>query len=437
MATKHQFLQAAASIVATAVAAAVALPLPAFGQQAAQPGEAEARYQAMAGQERTRAGDPAFDYALGIAASDAGHYGAAIIAFQRVLARQPDNAPARAELARAYALAGDIDTARDQFATVVDDPTIPDPVRQRFTGFVRQFDKQIKGGGSDVSGFAEAAFGHDSNINSATQLTSITIPLFAALGPGTLGAGARAQKDEYYDLSAGVSAVSAVGRQDRLFGSVLGNFRDNIDTTAFDQASLTGTAGYAHTFANRDVVSLSGQVQKYWLGHSGFRTAYGAIAQYTHLLPGGRALSASVQYNRFDYDRDPLRDANRFALGLGYAARNVSINLIGGHEETRAQAGDAESNTFAGASAGAEVQIAPRVALVAGAAFDLRRYDRADLLFMQKRKDERLDLTAAVKVAVLPGLFIQPKATWSRNWSNIALYDHERWTVQAGARFEF
>lgn len=50
---------------------------------------------------------------------------------------EPDPAAARAELARAYALAGDIDTAREQFATVVDDPSLPDPVRQRFTGFVR------------------------------------------------------------------------------------------------------------------------------------------------------------------------------------------------------------------------------------------------------------------------------------------------------------
>lgn len=433
MATTHHLPQAACII-----AAAVALPLPAFGQQAAQPAqEAETRYQALTAQERTKAGDPAFDYALGIAASDAGHYGEAIIALQRALAREPDNALARAELARAYALAGDIDTARAQFSTVVDDPTIPDPVRQRFTGFVRQFDRQIKGGGSDISGFGEAAFGHDSNINSATQLTSITIPLFAALGPGTLGAGARAQKDEFYDLSGGISGVSAVGRQDRIFGSVLGNFRDNLDSAAFDQASLTGTAGFAHTFASRDVVSLSGQVQKYWLGHRSYRTAFGAIGQYTHMLSGGKALSASIQYNRFEYDRDSLRDSDRFAFGVGFAARNYAVNLIGGHEETRRQAGDAESNSFAGASVGAEFPVSPRIALVAGAAFDLRRYDRKDVLFMRKRNDERIDLTAAVKVAVLPRLFLQPKATWSRNWSNIALYDHERWTVQAGVRFEF
>ncbi len=121
MAIKHPFLHAAAcSVVAMA-----ALPMPAFGQQVQSPQDAAARYQALAAEESTKAGDPAFDYALGTAASDAGHYGEAIVAFQRVLARQPSNAPARAELARAYALAGDIDTARDQFSTVVDDSVSP------------------------------------------------------------------------------------------------------------------------------------------------------------------------------------------------------------------------------------------------------------------------------------------------------------------------
>ena len=49
------------------------------------------------------------------------------------------------------------------------------------------------------------------------------MPLFAFLGPGTLGAGARSQDDEFYELAGGVSGVTAIGRQDRLFASVLAN----------------------------------------------------------------------------------------------------------------------------------------------------------------------------------------------------------------------
>jgi len=394
-------------------------------------------YEALAAEVAARAGDPDFDYRLGIAALDAGHYGEAVIAFQRVLAVQPDNAPARAELARAYALAGDIDTARQLFATVVDDPTLPDPVRQRFTGFVRQFDKQIAGGGSDVSGFFDVRGGYDDNVNAATDLTTIVIPLFSFLGPGTLGPGAVAQGDEFYEIQGGVSAVTAVGRQDRLFASLLGNWRDNMDSRAFDQAALTGTAGYAHSFANQDVVSLSGQVQKFWLGHDGYRTAYGAIGQYTKPLGGGRALTLSAQWNRLDYDGAPLRDADRYSVGVGYVTRTVAAGLTGGKEEARRRAGDAESNWFAGANIGGEFPVAQRLALVAGAAFDLRRYDRADPLFLTERKDERVDLSAGVKVALTDHVFLQPRATYTRNWSNIALYDYERWTASVGVRFEF
>lgn len=421
-------------LAALTLSAPLAAAMPAAGQDTAQ---AEQTYQTLAPQADERAGDPAFDYALGIAALDSGRYGEAIIALQRVLAVQPDNAPARAELARAYALAGDIDTARDQFATVVDDPSLPDPVRQRFTGFVRQFDRAIQGGGSDVSGFLDARGGHDSNINSATDLTTVTIPLFAFLGPGTLGAGAREQDDEFYELAGGLSGVTAVGRQDRLFGSVLGNWRDNFDSGAFDTASLTGTAGYAHTFANRDVVSLSAQAQQFWLGGDGYRTSYGAVAQYTKLLPRGRALTLAAQYNRLDFSGQPLLDADRYALAVGYVTRVLSASVSGGHEETRRAAGDAYSNTFATASVGAEVPVNDDVAMIFGVAFDLRRYDAPDALFLTEREDERADVQAGLKVAILDGLFFQPRATWTRNWSNIPLYDYDRWTVSAGLRFEF
>ena len=414
-----------------ALALAIAVPA------AAQDDEAQRVYSELAAQLDNRAGDPAFDYALGIAALDAGRYGEAIIALQRVLAVQPDNAPARAELARAYAMAGDVDTARAQFATVIDDPSLPDPVRQRFTGLVRQFDKQIAGGGSDLSGFLEANVGYDDNINTATDLATITIPLFSFLGPGTLGPGAVAQGDEFYELQGGLSGVAAISRQDRLFASALGSWRDNFDTSAFDQAALTGTAGYAHTFANRDVISLSGQVQRFWLDRDGFRTAYGAIAQYTRSLDGGRAVTASARWNRLDFDTDPLRDADRFTAAIGYVDRVLAASVQGGKEETRQQAGDAQSNWFVGANVGGEFPVASRVAILGGAAFDLRRYDAPDALFLTERADERIDLQAGVKFALTDVLFVTPRASYTRNWSNIALYDYERATVSAGLRFEF
>ncbi len=397
----------------------------------------EADYARLSAETATRAGDPAFDYALGIAALDTGRFGVAIIALQRVLAVTPANAAARAELARAYALAGDIDTAREQFATVVDDPSLPDPVRQRFTGFVRGLDRQIRGGGSDISGFVDARLGHDSNINSATELNSIVIPLFSFLGPGQLGGGAVAQDDEFYDITAGISGVTAIGRQDRLFASVLGNWRDNFNSSQFDQAALTATAGYAHSFANQDVISISAQAQEFWLNDRGFRSSLGVTGQYTRALAGGKAVTVSAGWNRLDFDGDPLRDADRYSGSVGFVGKLFVASLTGGKEETRRAGGDNLSFSFAAANFGAEVPLSKRLAMVAGAGFDLRRHDTADPLFLVKRKDERVDLQAGLKVAVMDRLYLQPTATFSRNWSNIALFDFKRWTLAVGARFEF
>jgi tetratricopeptide (TPR) repeat protein len=400
-------------------------------------GDADAAYKLLAPLARDRAGDPQFDLLLGMSAVDTGRAGEAIIALQRVLARQPGNAQARSELARAYAISGDVDTARKQFATVVDAPSLPDPVRQRFTGIIKQYDREISGGGSDVSGFVDVQSGYDSNINSATDLTSIVIPLFAGLGPGTLAGAARATGDEFGEVQAGVSAVSAVSRQNRVFGSVLGNWRQNFDSKAFDQQSLTTTGGFAHSFASRDTLSLSGQVQQFWLGHASYRQGYGAVAQFTKLLPKGRALSLSAQFFRFDYERDRFRDSSRLALALSYADKNFAVTLQGGHEETRRQAGDSNSNSFIGANAGVELPISKSISFVGSAAFDLRKHDAPDALFLKKRQEERVDVSAGVKVLLTKNLYLRPRVSYTRNWSNIALYDHDRWTASVGLRAEF
>jgi tetratricopeptide (TPR) repeat protein len=384
-----------------------------------------------------RASDPDFNYAYGLAGLDSGHIADAILAFQRVLAVRPGNAEARAEIARAYALSGDVDTARAQFDTVLQDPTLPDPVRQRFTRLVRDYSKTINGSNANLTGFIDASGGYDSNINTATSLQSVLIPLFANFGPGTLSGNARAAHDAFAEVQSGLSGVTGVGRSDRLFASVLGSYHGNYGSRDFNQASATGTAGIAHSFANRDTVSLSGQAQQFWLGTSSYRQSYGAIGQYTHLLAGGRALSLSGQYFHLHYDNQPLLDANRYALGVSYADRRFVVSASGGREKTVQKAGNAQSNYFGDASISAELPITTKAAFVGGVGFDLRRYDEPDALFLAKRHDERVDASAGLKLIMSQHLSLRPRLTYTRNFSNIPIYDFKRFTASFGVRYEF
>ncbi|MFA7441650.1 MAG: tetratricopeptide repeat protein [Sphingomonadaceae bacterium] len=400
-------------------------------------GRAGEAYGLLALQEDARSADPDYNYILGLAAADSGRAAEAILAFQRVLAVQPDHAQARAELARVYAMAGDIDTAREQFDTVVSDPSLPDPVRQRFDRIVRDYDRQIAGGGSSVSGFVDVSGGYDSNINGATDADAIVIPLFAGFGPGTLGPAAREQDKGFYEVQAGVSGVTAVSRQTRLFASLLGNWRDNIDSRAFDQAAITGTAGLGHTLANRDVLSFSLQGQQFWFGQRSFRQSVGGIGQYTKRLKNGEALSFSGEFFRLNFDNDPLRDADRYSVGISYAARTMILSLSGGHEETRRAAGDHLSYDYARLNVAVEQPIGTGLAVVAGIGGQLRRHDAADPLFLAQRKDEQVDLSLGLKVRLTDNLYARPRVTYTRNWSNFALYDYERATVSLGIRHEF
>src|SRR5436190_6607238 len=80
--------------------------------------QAKEAYQLLLPQESARAGDPEFDYLLGIAAIDAGEPERGVFALERVLALQPNNNVARAEIARAYLAMGERDAARREFETV-------------------------------------------------------------------------------------------------------------------------------------------------------------------------------------------------------------------------------------------------------------------------------------------------------------------------------
>jgi len=213
-------------------------------------GKAADAYLLLRGAVATRAGDPDFDYAFGLAAADSQHFGDAIAAFQRVIAVQPHNAQAHAEIARVYALAGDIDTAKAQFDTVLNDPTVPDPVRQRIGKLVRDYDRAIRGGGDNLTGYLDVEGGYDGNINTATNATSITLPIFAFLGPASLSGASTRMESAYYQTQGGLSASTALSRQTRLYVSGLGSWRDNLNSKRFDQATATGTVGLSHSMAS-------------------------------------------------------------------------------------------------------------------------------------------------------------------------------------------
>ena len=400
-------------------------------------GEADEALAVLEPLESSRAGDPDFDMAYGIAAADLKLYGKAITALQRVLAVQPDNAQARAEIARVYALAGDFETAKTEFDTVIADPSLPDPVRQQLNSLSRNFGQAMRGGPKRLNGFLDIEGGYDSNVNAATSATSITLPVFAFLGPATLGGGATQQSEAFGQIQGGFSAEAPLSRQTKLFGSALGLWRDAFNGKAFDQAAATGTFGVARTSVKGNVVSLAAQGQQFWLAHDSYRASYGAIGQYTHRLKGGKALSFAVQYAAIDYKTDTLRNADRYTGTISYAGRQAYASIGGGKEDTRKIGGRHLGYWLATAQAGIEKPLSSRFSLTAGVSAEHRSYDGADPLFARGRRDTQLDASFSLRTLIAKGLTLRPRVSYTRNESNLALYDYDRFTASISIRKEF
>ena len=76
---------------------------------------------------------------LGIAAMDSGHLTHSIFALERVLAVQPDNVLARAEIARVYLMLGEVRTSRQEFETVSRSDDLPPAARNTVEQYLTAF----------------------------------------------------------------------------------------------------------------------------------------------------------------------------------------------------------------------------------------------------------------------------------------------------------
>ena len=129
-------------------------------------------YELLLPQESARAGDPEFDYLLGIAAIDSGEAERGVFALERVLAVQPNNHVARAEIARAYLALGERDSARREFETVRQQQ-VPADVKAAIDGYLSAI---ASADVTQILGFFELGYGYDTNVNSATGSNQIAVP---------------------------------------------------------------------------------------------------------------------------------------------------------------------------------------------------------------------------------------------------------------------
>jgi tetratricopeptide (TPR) repeat protein len=403
-------------------------------------GDAKAAYALLEPLESQRAGDPEYDFLLGLAALEIGRNTNAVFAFERVLAVDPNHVRARAEIARAYAALGETKTAKQEFETVKKQG-VPPEVAVTIDRLLSAIERVEDEGRTVVRGYAEATIGHDTNVNSATHDRNVAVPLFGG-AIFTLGPGGVRRSDTFTSVGGGLSLRKPLDREWALTASLNGSKRVNTDVDEFDTGSTDAHVGVVRTYG-KDVFSAALQYNQFWVDNDRYREAAGFTAQWQHNYDARNQASLYIQYSDLRYMSQEVRNADRFVIGANFAhaLRGFKTVFYGGayvgEEATRKDGFEHLGHTLYGARIGAQHELHRDVKAFANLGYEHRRYGAEDPFFLRVRTDNQWNLGVGVAWTPAKNWRVTPQFQYTDVRSNIALNRYRRELVSVTVRREF
>jgi len=395
-------------------------------------------YELLLPEEATRAGDPEFDYLLGLAALDSGDPERAVFALERVLAVQPNNHVARAEIARAYLAMGERDTARREFETVRKQP-IPESAKATIDRFLSAI---AAGDTTQLTGFVEFGLGYDSNVNSATAGSQIAVPALGGIIV-TLNQSSTQRRDYFAQLSGGVNLIHKVAPEWALVGGAAAAAKFNDTQTQFDTFTFDANLGGRWT-RGKEAITVGAQYQTFELDYAPYRETTGVVAQWQHIFDEQHQATLFGQYSELRYPSQRIRDADRKIIGAAYAqafsgeySPVLFSSVYTGREDEQAGGVPHLGHVPAGVRLGGQMRLGPGLSAFANAAHEYRRYGGPDPVFLVTRHDRQTDMSGGLSYVLRPGTTLIGQLSHTENRSNIQLNQFRRTLATLSLRFNF
>ncbi len=416
-------------------------------------GKPEEAYALLQKLERGHAGDPRFDYLLGVAALDSGKPDMATLAFERVLMSDPDFSGARLDMARAYYQMGDLLRAKVEFERVARQNPSPaaSATIQKYLQAIADRDPQKK---TRYAGYIAGTAGHDSNVNNSTSQQQVTVnipgigPVVAALNPTSLktadsyaGLGAGGEVDHTLNPNWGLYAgadlfqrdyhtqkdfnsLNAQGRAGVVYGADAERIRLGLTGGEYilggrrDFGNGGVNAEWGHTFSPRNQMTVFGQYQQYRFADYAMQVdnfnQEVAGAGWLHALADGRSLLSGFLY---------------------YGAEQDVATIITTATPTGGRTDGAKR--FGGLRIGVQTSWGDRTLLFANAGWQAGNYSKVNPFFLVQRADKYYDLAAGASWHWDKLWSITPQLAYSRNASNIPVYTYSRADISLTLRRDF
>lgn len=390
-----------------------------------KPGDA---YTLLEPLEFERSGEVRFDYLLGIAALDSGKSDKATLAFERVLAVDPNFAGARLDMARAYYQLGDLPRAKTEFQTVMTQNP-PQAAKVTIQKYLDAIQAQEDAKKMHVTGYFEEMVGHDTNINNSTSQAQVAVPAFGNL-VFTLSPSNLKTASNYASLAAGVELNRLLSQNVALYAGADVRQRVNVKIKTYDYLSVDERAGLSFA-TGAEVFRVGVLGSQYTLESTHNRDTVGVNADWRHTFNPSNQMNAFAQFsqNRFMETAMKVNDFDQSTLGVGglHVSADGKSALFGsvfyGREDDTATGGRADGNKdFKGLRVGGQISVGGSMELFASAGKLHGDYDKTNAAFMKTRFDTTDDFSAGANWRPDKFWSVRPQISWSRNKSNIVIF---------------
>lgn len=408
-------------------------------------GNAKAAYNLLIPLQSDRAGDPDYDFLLGSAALQIGKNTEAVFALERVLAVRPDATAARALIARAYFNLKETETAKREFENVRRQEVPPEVALtiDRFLDAIRRMEETQQ---VTYRGYFEIGGGHDSNVNSATAEGQVAVPAFGGT-IFTLDSSSQEQDDGYLTFGGGVGIRGPVSRSLSVFGGLAYTNKSNIDEDDFSTSSWDLNSGLNYRL-DRSTFTLAAQLNAFYvhdpvLYSKAYREAVGATLQWRYDFNARNQLSVYTQYAQLTYPEQEPRDADRYVGGFAYAHAFGQDNLVvyvgayAGREQEKDEAFPQFGHDLYGVRTGAQQFLSEKFSVFVNASAEMRQYGGPDPFFLVDREDDQYSASAGVHFVPMRNLRLTLQGSYTKNSSNIAINEFDRWLAALMLRNDF
>jgi tetratricopeptide (TPR) repeat protein len=400
-------------------------------------------YELLFAEYEQHAGSPEFDLLLGIAALNAGKPTQSVFALERVLAVEPENAMARAELARAYFEMGENEAAKEEF-NEVKDKGLPDSIESTIEKYLSAIDGRIGAKKTRIDVYIDGTFGYDSNVNSATDTSIVAIPAFGNL-QFTLDNTGRELDSGFFSLGAGTFFSTPFMDKEslRIYGGINLNERITFNESDFRTRTLNGQLGLRYTQGkNAFLGSLSGQ--KYYLDGDSNRDLGGVNLQWLHTANKRTQYSVFGSYAAQRFPEQKVRNVNQFSGGMGIVhaldregAPIIYASLSAGTDEELRNSRPDIGRKFINLRIGGQYSLSEKMTLQGSVSYQYSNYGGDDPLFLTDRSDDFFLLRTGLVYTLVRGWSIRPEIQYSNNSSNIVINDFDSWQGFVTIRNQF